>query len=86
MCCLFFSLLQGNLESACSIYKEALEVAAAEEKSHALPILYVHFSRLKYMVGGTCSSALSIRVLTVLFNDLKFGSKILIITDNKISK
>ncbi|KAK7318888.1 hypothetical protein RJT34_03595 [Clitoria ternatea] len=39
----------GNMESAFSIYKEALEMAAAEEKLHALPILYVHFSRLKYM-------------------------------------
>lgn len=69
MCC-FISLLQGNMESAFSIYKEALEMAAAEEKLHALPILYVHFSRLKYMVGSICSFALSIGILTILFNDV----------------
>ncbi|WJX47347.1 hypothetical protein P8452_34048 [Trifolium repens] len=39
----------GNTESAFSIYQEAIEIAAAEEKLHALPILYIHFSRLKYM-------------------------------------
>jgi pre-mRNA-processing factor 39 len=42
--------MQGNTESAFSIYQEAIEIAAAEEKLHALPILYIHFSRLKYMV------------------------------------
>ncbi|KAF7840405.1 Pre-mRNA-processing factor 39 [Senna tora] len=40
----------GNMEAAFNIYKEALEMAAAK-KLHTLPILYVHFSRLKYMVG-----------------------------------
>nr|KYP76874.1 Pre-mRNA-processing factor 39 [Cajanus cajan] len=42
----------GNTESAFSIYKEALKMASAEGKLHALPLLYVHFSRLKYMVDS----------------------------------
>ncbi|XP_057419646.1 pre-mRNA-processing factor 39-2 isoform X2 [Lotus japonicus] len=41
--------LKGNMESAFNIYKEALEMAAAEEKLQALPLLYIHLSRLKYM-------------------------------------
>jgi pre-mRNA-processing factor 39 len=49
------------MEFAFSIYKEALEIAAAEEKQLALPILYVHFSRLKFMVGSLCLSAINIR-------------------------
>ena len=64
--CYFIFLLQGNTESAFSIYKEALKMAAAEKMLHALPILYVHFSRLKYLVGIICSFSLSIRDLTVL--------------------
>lgn len=58
------------MESAFSIYKEAVEVAAAEKKLHAIPILYINFSRLKYMVRIICSSTLSIRVLTILFNNV----------------
>ncbi|XP_027345804.1 uncharacterized protein LOC113857797 isoform X2 [Abrus precatorius] len=47
----------GNTESAFSIYKEALEMATAEENLHALPILYVHFSRLKYMCTNSVDAA-----------------------------
>ncbi|CAL5214251.1 unnamed protein product [Lathyrus oleraceus] len=47
----------GNTESAFSIYKEALEIAATEEKLQALPILYVHFSRLKYMSTNNVDAA-----------------------------
>ncbi|TKY60102.1 Pre-mRNA-processing factor 39 [Spatholobus suberectus] len=47
----------GNTESAFSIFKEALKMAAAEEKLHALPILYVHFSRLKYMSTNSVDAA-----------------------------
>nr|XP_029154413.1 uncharacterized protein LOC112802751 [Arachis hypogaea]XP_029154414.1 uncharacterized protein LOC112802751 [Arachis hypogaea] len=37
----------GNMESACGIYKEAIEMVVAEENlQHALPNLYVHFSHL----------------------------------------
>ncbi|KAK7399727.1 hypothetical protein VNO78_10916 [Psophocarpus tetragonolobus] len=47
----------GNTESAFSIYKEALKMAPTEEKLHALPILYVHFSRLKYMSTNNVDAA-----------------------------
>lgn len=45
------------MEAASNVYKEALEMAAVEEKLQILPILYVHFSRLKYMVGSVYLSA-----------------------------
>ncbi|KAH1236900.1 Pre-mRNA-processing factor 39 [Glycine max] len=47
----------GNTESAFSIYKEALKMAAAEKMLHALPILYVHFSRLKYLSTNSVDAA-----------------------------
>ncbi|KAL9329484.1 hypothetical protein ACSQ67_004487 [Phaseolus vulgaris] len=47
----------GNTESAFSIYKEALKMAATEEKLHALPNLYVHFSRLKYISTNSADAA-----------------------------
>ncbi|WJX53305.1 hypothetical protein P8452_39313 [Trifolium repens] len=47
----------GNMESALSIYQEAIEIAAEEEKLHALPILYIHFSRLKYMSTNDVDAA-----------------------------
>ncbi|XP_073226413.1 uncharacterized protein [Cicer arietinum] len=52
----------GNMESAFSIYKEALELAAAEEKLHALPILYIHFSRLKYMSTDNVDAARAVLI------------------------
>ncbi|XP_045825655.1 uncharacterized protein LOC123917840 isoform X3 [Trifolium pratense] len=47
----------GNTDLAFSIYQEAIEIAAAEEKLHALPILYIHFSRLKYMSTNDVDAA-----------------------------
>ncbi|XP_027919357.1 uncharacterized protein LOC114177943 isoform X2 [Vigna unguiculata] len=47
----------GNIESAFSIYNEALKKAATEEKLHALPILYIHFSRLKYISTNSVDAA-----------------------------
>ncbi|KAI9127398.1 hypothetical protein K1719_001957 [Acacia pycnantha] len=47
----------GNMEAAFNIYKEALEMAAAEEKMRARPILYVHYSRLKYMSTNSVDAA-----------------------------
>jgi len=63
---LYVFLLQGNIESAFSIYNEALKKAATEEKLHALPILYIHFSRLKYIVGIMCLSV--IKELAICFD------------------
>lgn len=65
-CAPLYFLLQGNTESAFSIYNEALKRAATEEKLHALPILYIHFSRLKYIVGIMCLSV--IKKLTICFD------------------
>lgn len=70
-CAALYFLLQGNTESAFSIYKEALKMAATEEKLHALPNLYVHFSRLKYIVGIMYLSVT--RNLTICFGcDYKY--------------
>lgn len=57
------------MESALSIYKEALEMAAVQEKLDALPILYIHFFRLKCMVGSICSS-LALGSQLLKFNDV----------------
>ncbi|KAK3037404.1 hypothetical protein RJ639_030166 [Escallonia herrerae] len=40
----------GNLAAASSIYEKALKLAADTQKLHNVSILYIHFSRLKYMV------------------------------------
>ncbi|KAK3024027.1 hypothetical protein RJ639_044129, partial [Escallonia herrerae] len=39
----------GNLAAASSIYEKALKLAADAQKLHNVSILYIHFSRLKYM-------------------------------------
>ncbi|XP_072069439.1 uncharacterized protein [Arachis hypogaea] len=53
----------GNMESACGIYKEAIEMAVAEENlQHALPNLYVHFSHLKYMSSNNMDAARDILI------------------------
>lgn len=44
---------QGNLVAASSIYEKALTLAAARQKLHTVPILYIHFSRLKYLVHSS---------------------------------
>ncbi|KAK7247229.1 hypothetical protein RIF29_42107 [Crotalaria pallida] len=52
----------GDIESAFSIYKEAIEVAAAEKKFNALPIIYIHFSRFKYMSTNSVNAARDVLV------------------------
>ncbi|MED6106430.1 hypothetical protein PIB30_004662 [Stylosanthes scabra] len=53
----------GNMESACGIYKEAIEMIVDEEKlQDALPILYVHFCHLKYMSTNNVDAARDILV------------------------
>ncbi|KAK9268077.1 hypothetical protein L1049_010516 [Liquidambar formosana] len=47
----------GNSVAASNIYKRALEMAAKKQKLHTLPVLYVHFSRLKYMITGSVDVA-----------------------------
>lgn len=50
---LLFLHYQGNFTAASTIFREALEMAAEKKQLHTLPILYIHFSRLTYMVGNT---------------------------------
>lgn len=40
----------GNFVAASNIFEEALAMAAEKKKLHTLPNIYVHFSRLKYMI------------------------------------
>ncbi|XP_052202218.1 pre-mRNA-processing factor 39-2 isoform X2 [Diospyros lotus] len=47
----------GNYTAASSIYEKALELAAERQKLHSIPILYIHFSRLKYMMTGSVDAA-----------------------------
>ncbi|PON41745.1 HAT (Half-A-TPR) repeat, partial [Parasponia andersonii] len=47
----------GNFVAACNIFAEALAMAVLKKKSHTLPILYVHFSRLKYMITDSADAA-----------------------------
>ncbi|KAM3700709.1 hypothetical protein ACB094_05G117900 [Castanea mollissima] len=52
----------GNLEAASNVYKEALEMAAMKKMTQTLSILYVHFSRLKYMSSGSADAAINVLV------------------------
>ncbi|XP_048230542.1 pre-mRNA-processing factor 39-2 isoform X3 [Ricinus communis] len=52
----------GNFIAASTIYKEAIEMAAKMEKWHILSILYVHFSRLKYMTTDSEDTARDILI------------------------
>ncbi|XP_015948233.1 calcium-transporting ATPase 8, plasma membrane-type-like isoform X1 [Arachis duranensis] len=68
----------GNMESACGIYKEAIEMVVAEENlQHALPNLYVHFSHLKYMmfVWDACKDLTLIILMVVAAASLVLGIK-----------
>ncbi|KAF5738297.1 hypothetical protein HS088_TW13G01193 [Tripterygium wilfordii] len=48
---------QGNFTEASNVFKEALKLAELKEKSHTLPNLYVHFSRLQYMITDSADAA-----------------------------
>ncbi|EOY27807.1 hypothetical protein QUC31_012696 [Theobroma cacao] len=52
----------GNFVAASNIYKEAVEIAAAKEKFDILPILYIHFSRLQYMITSKSDAARDILI------------------------
>ncbi|XVE51547.1 hypothetical protein DITRI_Ditri02bG0050700 [Diplodiscus trichospermus] len=52
----------GNFVAALNTYKEALEVAAAKEKFDVLPILYINFSRLQYMITSNSDAARDILI------------------------
>lgn len=46
----------GNYATAFSVYKEALDLAA-KKRPDILPMLYVHFARLQYMITGSEDAA-----------------------------
>nr|DAD37614.1 TPA_asm: hypothetical protein HUJ06_008255 [Nelumbo nucifera] len=43
----------GNFGAASNVYEKALQMAKEKQNSHFLSILYVHFSRFKYMITGS---------------------------------
>ncbi|PRQ29351.1 putative tetratricopeptide-like helical domain-containing protein [Rosa chinensis] len=47
----------GNFTAASTIFREALAMAAEKKQSHTLPILYVHFSRLTFMMTDSANAA-----------------------------
>ncbi|KAH7839009.1 hypothetical protein Vadar_033672 [Vaccinium darrowii] len=47
----------GNLTAAVSVYEKALALAAERQQLHSVPNLYIHFSRLKYMMTGSIDAA-----------------------------
>ncbi|CAL5409227.1 unnamed protein product [Camellia sinensis] len=47
----------GNFAAASNVYEKALEMAAEKQKLQSVPILYIHFARLKYMMTGSVDAA-----------------------------
>ncbi|XP_043700368.1 uncharacterized protein LOC122651102, partial [Telopea speciosissima] len=47
----------GNFGAASDIYEKALEMATEKQNLHTLSILYVQFSRFKYMITGSIDAA-----------------------------
>ncbi|OMO82855.1 RNA-processing protein, HAT helix [Corchorus olitorius] len=52
----------GNFVAASNTYKEAVEIATAKEKFDVLPMLYVNFSRLQYMITNNSDAARDILI------------------------
>ncbi|XP_028113670.1 uncharacterized protein LOC114311708 isoform X4 [Camellia sinensis] len=51
----------GNFAAASNVYEKALEMAAEKQKLQSVPILYIHFARLKYMFVDQCGTVHDIR-------------------------
>ncbi|XP_027089219.2 uncharacterized protein [Coffea arabica] len=47
----------GNLEAASDTLKNAINMAEKKQKLHSLPSLFIHYSRLKYMITGSAEAA-----------------------------
>lgn len=45
-----FSVLQGKLEDACSLYEQAIAIEKGKEHSQTLPLLFAQFSRFIFLV------------------------------------
>ncbi|KAK5831266.1 hypothetical protein PVK06_015061 [Gossypium arboreum] len=52
----------GNFVAASNTYKEAMEIAAVKQKFDILPILYINFSRLQYMITSNSDAARDILI------------------------
>uniref|UniRef100_A0A5B6ZIY4 Uncharacterized protein n=1 Tax=Davidia involucrata TaxID=16924 RepID=A0A5B6ZIY4_DAVIN len=52
----------GNFAAAFHVYEKALEMAAERQKLHIIPNLYIHFSRLKYMITSSVDAAMDVIV------------------------
>ncbi|XP_062096460.1 pre-mRNA-processing factor 39-2 isoform X2 [Humulus lupulus] len=52
----------GNFVAATNMYEEALAMAELKKMMNTLPILYVHFSRLKYMITDNADAARDILI------------------------
>ncbi|XP_039049499.1 alpha-protein kinase 1-like isoform X1 [Hibiscus syriacus] len=52
----------GNFVAASNTYKEAVEIASAKQKFAILPILYINFSRLQYMITSDSDAARDILI------------------------
>ncbi|CAN1230473.1 Pre-mRNA-processing factor 39-2 [Linum grandiflorum] len=66
---------QGNFKAAARTCKQALKVAVTMGKHDVLPLIYIHFSRLKYMMADSEDAAIGI--LTDAIKKIP-GSKLLI--------
>lgn len=45
------SVLQGNLDDACTLYEQAIAIEKGKEHSQTLPLLYAQYSRFLYLVN-----------------------------------
>ncbi|TYI81580.1 hypothetical protein E1A91_D05G163200v1 [Gossypium mustelinum] len=52
----------ANFVAASNTYKEAMEIAAVKQKFDILPILYINFSRLQYMITSNSDAARDILI------------------------
>ncbi|KAI3800696.1 hypothetical protein L1987_28790 [Smallanthus sonchifolius] len=52
----------GNMDTALEIYKKALKMAAEKQKMSIIPILYIHFFRLKFLITGSADAAIDLLI------------------------
>ncbi|XP_076960367.1 pre-mRNA-processing factor 39-2-like [Bidens hawaiensis] len=52
----------GNKNAALGIYDKALKIAAKKQKISTIPILYIHFFRLKFLITGSADDAFDLLI------------------------
>ncbi|XP_047307946.1 pre-mRNA-processing factor 39-2 [Impatiens glandulifera] len=50
----------GNFAAASTVYEKALKMAAESQLMTKVPLLYIHFSRLKHVITGSADAALDV--------------------------